>query len=253
MHCSNCGASVNPGAKFCPNCATPIAANAPYQGGQGYQGGQPVAGPQNYAGGQPYQGGPNYPPGAGYPPPQGAGYPGGYAPPYATGSSNKTAIIIGAIVLVLLIGGGVAAYFLWFNKSSEPAATDNRTTNTAQAQTRAPAAPPGDAVKGYVRALERGDATAMLDLLTDDQIKRLSLDRSNKAMMDAFQQGITKTAEELKKSGGVQKLEVTNEKINGDSATVDFVIKAGAESEKNRSMKLIKEGGRWKINELPSV
>jgi uncharacterized RDD family membrane protein YckC len=99
MFCASCGANLNPGATFCPNCGTPQPAQpvpgytptaqpasgygAPAQSGQGFSG--PAA------------------PAAAY------GYPAAFASGYATWGSRA----IGFIVDGLLVGGVMAIlYFL---------------------------------------------------------------------------------------------------------------------------------------------
>lgn len=141
MQCSRCGAPVQPGMAFCPNCGTPYASaqNAPipptqYAGPSSYDQGQQV-----YNAGQAYApqapasnetpGGYGTPPPApnaynaqspyGTPPPPPNLYGAPYAPPSDAFMSQaqqprkkgpRVGLIIGiAVLLLVLIGGGVLA------------------------------------------------------------------------------------------------------------------------------------------------
>jgi hypothetical protein len=249
MQCSNCGTSVNPGAKFCPNCATPIAAGPPagqqfpgqqnYGGGQGYQGGQQAyPGPQNYPAG--YQ-----QPGPGYPAP---GYGG---PAYAQPSSNKTPIIL-AIVLLVLIGGGVAAYFLWFNKSdntTQQASSDANTTASNKAPNTPVADRPGDVIKELIRAMERGSTQEFVNLLVEKERAALSLDieTPNGNPKKVMNEKISEAAGKMRGWGGVKTIEIKNEQVTGDTATVSYQITYNNGLTEPGSMNLAKEKGQWKV------
>jgi uncharacterized RDD family membrane protein YckC len=91
MFCANCGATVNAGAPFCPNCGTPRPAQPPQPAPAYAAPSQPVS----YAG-----------PAA---PTASPGYPAVFAAGYATWATRA----LGAIVDLLLVGVGTAVlYFL---------------------------------------------------------------------------------------------------------------------------------------------
>ncbi|MUL48446.1 DUF4878 domain-containing protein [Mycobacterium sp. CBMA293] len=122
----------------------------PQPGTNGY--GQPMA-PQQPAAMPP----------SGYGPPPG---PNGYGQPAAPAKGRKPLLIVFAIVVVVAIVGAAGWTFLNTGSSSGPDS----------------AATAGDAVKGYLEALSRGDANAALafsddqpaskDFLTDDILKQ---------------------------------------------------------------------------------
>ncbi|HXG94365.1 MAG TPA: DUF4878 domain-containing protein [Blastocatellia bacterium] len=202
--CPNCGTPSPDEARFCRNCAAPLAAGpAPGPG--------PVQG-ANYGG---YQGG--YPQGA------------GYAPGYGAKPASKMPLIIGAIVLVVLIGGGIAAYFLFFAGSGSPS----------------------DVVKSFVRLSEKGDVDGTFDLLSKNALKQLHIDRNDKEMMKKIKEEAQKQVAQRKKEDEITQLDTKNEKIDGDKASVDVTVKKGTQEPKTRTVKLIKEDGKWKIDEIP--
>jgi len=226
--CPKCGTAVAPNTKFCPNCASPIAAGGGFGAGQGYQGA-----PQGYPPPQ------NYPQGGGYQQP-GPGYPGpGYqGPPYATASSSKMPLIIGAIVLLVLIGGGIAAYFLVFNKPSEGAASNSNTTATSnRSGTQTTSESPGDVAKKILRALERADASAVRNL-------------SAKSMQSNVDDLVDEASKDIQKHGGIDTISISNESVTGDKASLRFELKYKDGETHSETMGFIKEDGAWKMNNL---
>jgi RNA polymerase subunit RPABC4/transcription elongation factor Spt4 len=220
--CPNCGATVAPNAKFCPNCASPIA------------GGVAAAGGKNYPGG------PNYPPGANYPPPQGAGYPAqGYGgPAYAPAAKSKLPIIIGAIVLLLLIGGGVAAYFLWFNKTDSVANSNTSTASTNRSSTPTPSESPGKVAEKLLRALERADANTVRGLVA-------------KSMQGNVPDLVEEASNDIQQHGGIDSITITDEKVDGDTASLRFAIKyKDGETKAPERMGFVKEDGVWKLKDI---
>ncbi len=119
--CPNCGTRVAAGQRFCPNCATPMGAGPAVAPGV-----QPQYGAGGY-GGQAYGG---------------AGYGGpGYGYDVQPRPSRAPVIIASIIAAVLLIGGGVAAYFFLIKKdnsnsnSNSSVASSSGTTSDANQNT----------------------------------------------------------------------------------------------------------------------
>ena len=193
--CPNCGAPVSPTAKFCQTCAAPINAGA---------GGTMVAG-QPYSSGQNFQnyGAQDYSGGAGY-----------SGQSYATGTtrSNKTPLIIGAIVLVLLIGGGLAAYFLLSGSQS-----------------------PTDVTKKFINAIASKDKAAA---------KNLAAKSTNTSELDGF---VDDAGGDIQRAGGIDTININKEDVNGDTASVQFEIKYKNSKSDKGTMSLVKEDGAWKV------
>ncbi len=242
MQCANCGANLKAGAKFCPHCAFDLSQAAENKAIAETQALQPqicsncgatlsqgarfcmnCAAP---VGGGPARQGPVY---GGQPSAAPAGY-NQYSPhPAATAQRSLKPLIIGAIILGLVVGAALASYFLFFSGSGSPSEVARR----------------------YVRALENGNGNDMLDLLSKAQVAKLGVDRTNEAQMKEFNEALGGAAAQIKSEGGVAQIETKNEKIDGNTATVDVTVKPGQGEAKTRTMRFIKEDGQWKIDELP--
>jgi hypothetical protein len=144
----------------------------------------------------------------------------------ARGGRNMTPIIIGAIVLTLLIGGGLAAFFLLGGGSDSPA----------------------DVVKKAIRATERGNSQELISYLAKkerDAINARMNDQTG-AGRKAFEDQMAKGASEAKQKGGLSSVDIKSEKIEGDKATVEFVVKMGNGETTPGKINLVKEDGAWK-------
>ncbi len=222
MQCPNCGANVNPGARFCTTCAAPMSAGlgGPAYGGPGY-------------GGQ------------------------GYAPAPAPGKSSAMPIIITVVVLVVLIGGGVAAYFLLAKKPADTSTASTKTTandNSAPPTTgsdrggstdgsggnsggdygSAMVATPGDVTRHFFRAMEMGDADALKQMIAPLEQRRVS-------------SLVGQRTPDIKRRGGIDSIIVSNERASGDDANVEFEIRFLDGSRESGQIDFIKLDDEWKV------
>ena len=53
---------------------------------------------------------------------------------------------------------------------------------------------------------------------------------------------------DIKEKGGIKAIDIKKEEINGDTATVTYVVKYGNGSTKEDTDKLIKQDGKWKLH-----
>lgn len=95
---------------------------------------------------------------------------------------------------------------------------------------------PGDSVKDLMGAFEEGDAETIKELapqmgmLGDDKLESMA----------------TQMALEAKKKGGIKSVDIKEETVDGDSATVKFVVNWGnGESEEEETAELAKLDGKW--------
>jgi len=132
---------------------------------------------------------------------------------------------VGIIVGVLLIGGGLAAFFLLRGSDS-----------------------PGDVVKKIIRATEKGDADEMISHLVKKERDLFNTNTPQGSPKKMIEQKMAEGSKEAKQKGGVSSIDIKNEKIEGDTATVDFVVKMGNGETDPGTMKLVKEDGKWKVS-----
>lgn len=244
MECINCGASLKAGAKFCPHCAFDLSQAAQNRAMAETQVLQPQPRACSNCGAALTEGArfcmncaTPVAAGPGHQGPVYGGQPAAQAPahndynsyPVAHVQRNLKPFIIGAAILGLLIGAALASYFLFFSGSGGPS----------------------DVAKRYVRALESGNGQEMLNLLSRGQLARMGIDRTNEAQMSLFNAGLAEAAAEIKTEGGISQVETKNEKITGDTATVDVTLKPGQGEAKTRTLRFVREDGQWKIDELP--
>lgn len=223
MQCPRCHSNVNPGARFCPSCGFDVstAAQNPYSA----QPGQVLTCPQCGTSAAPGTkfcmncaaplGGSaanmNYQQGPSY----------NYQPRPA--GKNRTVIIAAVAIGVLLIGGAVTAFLLLRGSDG-----------------------PADVVKKIIKATERGDTDELISHLVKKERDMLSITTAQGSGKQMIEQSMVKSSKEAKDKGGVSSIEIKNEKIEGDTATVDFVVKMGNGESSPGSMKLVKEEGKWK-------
>jgi len=92
---------------------------------------------------------------------------------------------------------------------------------------------PGDTVKKFYDKLGNGEINEAIDLYSDSAV-------------DTFGKGKVKgiLSEEVDKHQGAE-IEIKEEEINGDVATVTYKVKLEDGTEKTISNKLVKEDGKW--------
>jgi hypothetical protein len=149
----------------------------------------------------------------------------------APAQKNLKPIIIAVAVAALVLAAALAGYFIFSGGSGSPS----------------------DVARRYVRALEKGNGNELLNLLSKRRVASLGIDRNSEAQMKLFNDGLAKVAAQIKSEGGVAGLETSNEKITGETATVDVTVKPGQGQAETQTLRLIKEDGQWKIDEAPGM
>lgn len=100
---------------------------------------------------------------------------------------------------------------------------------------------PQSTVKGFFKDLEGGEINQAADTLSEE---------ASQLYGSKLKMGLQQAPEEIEAIGGIKKIEITDEEINGDLAEVAYVIEFGDGSTESGTMELIKEDGDWKINPL---
>lgn len=98
---------------------------------------------------------------------------------------------------------------------------------------------PGSTVKEFYEAVSKGR--------TDDAIELISAQIVNSVGLDKLRMGIQANAQEIMDKGGVKDLEVTEEKVSGDVASVTVIIKYGNDTQEIENVRLVKEDGKWRL------
>ncbi len=123
-----------------------------------------------------------------------------------------------------------------------PAVTPT-TATTSTPTTTANAATPTEAFQLYFEAVKRNDGAAVKSLFSRATIKMLEdrAAKTKKSFDDVFNEGF----EDAKRDAQTSTYETSNEKINGDRATLDV-----KDSKRSTPITLnfVREGGGWKLS-----
>jgi hypothetical protein len=98
---------------------------------------------------------------------------------------------------------------------------------------------PGSTVKEFYEAVSKGR--------TDDAIELVSAQVVNSIGRDKLRLGIQNSAQQILNKGGVKDLEITEEKVSGDVASVTIIIKYGNDTQEIENVRLVKEDGNWRL------
>ncbi len=245
--CPNCGGAVPEQARFCRNCAFDLTKARPTSDAGSFA---TVKMNQCSRCGAPMDAGARFCDNCAAPAQApdmaetvrvGQGFGVGYAPqPYPRGS-NKTAIIIAAIVGGVVLIGGIIAIIL-LTKSSGTSDGTGGGGGTASG--------PGEAIRKIVRATERGDAGEFLALSNKEFIDQVKQNNPGKTPKDALAPGMAQSAQEIRRKGGIKEVNIKSQRVDGDTATVDYEIKYGNGETEPLNARVIKEGGSWKVDVL---
>jgi len=116
------------------------------------------------------------------------------------------------------------------------------TTPLGTPTTTASAATPTEAFQLYLEAVKRNDAPAVKSLFSRATLKMLEerAEKSKKSFDDVFNEGF----EDAKRDAQSSTYETSNEKINGDRATLDV---KDSKRGKPITLNFVREGG-WKLS-----
>lgn len=98
---------------------------------------------------------------------------------------------------------------------------------------------PSAAVKNFYRAVENGDTDAAIALISPEIVGVIG-DEKIKA-------GLQEQGLKIKQKGGISSIELKDEAVVGEVASITAVLKFGDGSEDTEKLKLKKVGGEWKI------
>ena len=98
---------------------------------------------------------------------------------------------------------------------------------------------PSSAVKAFYSAIGNGK--------TDDAIGLVSQQTLNTVGEQKLRMGIQGASRKMMAKGGLKDLEITNEQVSGDVATVTALLKYGNGSQETQKVQLVKEKGGWRL------
>lgn len=98
---------------------------------------------------------------------------------------------------------------------------------------------PGDTMREFFSAVEKNNVEAASELLAPD-VKAMLGDKK-------LEKAIGEKSKEITEKGGISKIEITEEKIEEDTANLKFKITYGNGTTKEDKGKLQKVDGKWKI------
>lgn len=110
---------------------------------------------------------------------------------------------------------------------------------------------PKGAVTAFIDASKKGDMSEIKKLITKSDVSMIEMAENMMAQFDpkGSQEMKDKMAKEFKIKADSAKIEIKDEKIDGDNATVNVAFVVDGKTE-NRPFSLVKEEGIWKISLL---
>jgi len=98
---------------------------------------------------------------------------------------------------------------------------------------------PSSAVKAFYDAIANGKTEDAIALLSQQTIATVGKDKLRAGFQEATRDALQK--------GGINELQITNEKIAGEVATVSVLIKYGNGTQEIETVQLVKEMGGWRL------
>lgn len=108
---------------------------------------------------------------------------------------------------------------------------------------------PKGAVTAFIEASKKGDIAELKKYITKSDVSMLEMGENMMAQFNpkGMQEMKDKMAKEFKEKTGDAKIEIKDEKIDGNNATVNVTFDVNGKTE-NRPFSLVKEEGVWKVS-----
>jgi Domain of unknown function (DUF4878) len=97
---------------------------------------------------------------------------------------------------------------------------------------------PSSAVKAFYKAVANGETNEAIALFSKQTIATVGKDKLRAGIQEATRNALAQ--------GGIQELQITDEKIAGDVANVTVLIKYGNGTQESEEVQLVKEIG-WRL------
>lgn len=98
---------------------------------------------------------------------------------------------------------------------------------------------PGKTVQNFFNALEGGKIQEAKSYLSNHTLQSLGTDKWDSVL--------TQMSQAINTKGGINKLDITEENVNGDIAKVSVQISFGNDTQETSVLDLIKENNKWKL------
>jgi Domain of unknown function (DUF4878) len=97
---------------------------------------------------------------------------------------------------------------------------------------------PGATVRTFYELVEDGEATRASELVSA---------ALRTQMGDKLRTGLLSQTEKIRESGGIKSMEVRDEKVTGELATLTVIVTYGNGQVDTDEVKLVREDGQWRI------
>jgi hypothetical protein len=110
---------------------------------------------------------------------------------------------------------------------------------------------PKDAVNAFIEASKTGNIAEIKKHITKSDVSLIEMGENMMAQFDpkGSQEMKDKMAKEFKDKAGTAKIEIKDEKVDGNNATVNVAFEVNGKTD-TRPFSLVKEEGVWKISLL---
>jgi hypothetical protein len=98
---------------------------------------------------------------------------------------------------------------------------------------------PGKTVQQFFNSLERGEIQEAKSYMSSSSLQSLGSDKWDSVLVQLSQQ--------ISSSGGIDKVDITEENVNGDIASVTVQITFGNGTSETSVLDLVKENNQWKL------
>ncbi|HSL84959.1 MAG TPA: DUF4878 domain-containing protein [Thermoanaerobaculia bacterium] len=98
---------------------------------------------------------------------------------------------------------------------------------------------PAQTAREFYDNVGAGEIEAAIDLLSSQIVSQLGREK--------LRAGLRELARDIQGKGGIEKVEVTEESVQGEIATVSVTVRFGDGSTESETMHLVREDGAWRI------
>lgn len=98
---------------------------------------------------------------------------------------------------------------------------------------------PAQTARAFYDNVAAGEIEAAIDLLSGQIVSQLGREK--------LRAGLREVARDIQEKGGLEEVEITEESVQGEIATVSVTVRFGDGSTESETMHLVREEGAWRI------
>lgn len=98
---------------------------------------------------------------------------------------------------------------------------------------------PAGTVESFYRHLEQGELDAAIELVSDATVSQLGEDK--------LRVGLREVTQDIQDKGGLDEIEIVEEKTTGEVSEVTVVLHYGDDSTERETIDLVQKDGAWKL------